>query len=662
MSFFSPLRTHASCLDEFFESGMETSVSPFLNASAKFWGKNLHLKAASLGALCLIFSFVSTWLPIDSSVSSLFLLLTYFFAGTPALISALEDLSKFRINIDVLMTLAAFLSILIGNGKEGALLLVLFSFSGSLEEAVSFKAKGALLNLKQLAPTKAYVIRDQGSLVEMSVRDVSIGTKILVKAGQVVPLDCKVLDGTSSVNLVHLTGENIPHTKKRGDEVAAGSRSLEGSLTLEVIRSNADSTLSRIIQLITQAQESKPRLQRWLDKISTRYATAIISLTMLLACTMPFFLSIPFFGTHGSIYRSLAFLIAASPCALILAIPIAYLSAISSCARKGILLKGGMTLDAFAACKSIAFDKTGTLTTGELQFLGIEVYGSLSETDAFSLALSLEQQVVHPIAQAICMQANHLGVIPYPISEFRLMPGYGVEGTYQGQSVRIGTWDFVAPMVSKTLKDEALKTYHSYEQVGEVITFLATEQAFALFRMKDRLRPAAIQTLESLKRKYGLELLMLTGDREASAQAIAKESGINLFFASLKPEEKLSHIKQLAQKNHLAMVGDGMNDAPALKQATVGISMGKGGSATAIDASDVVLMQDNIEMLDWLMAKSRKTVSVVKQNLLVATGALIVAVTFSLSGLIPLWLAVLLHEGGTVAVGLNALRLLKTRN
>lgn len=640
--------------DEFFESGLEESVSPFLFPKSRKWGINLHLKASLLAAFLLFFSYLLAFIPGQNSSSNLLLLLTYFFAGIPALISSVEDLLDFDINIDILMTLAAFLSVLIGSGKEGALLLVLFSFSGAMEEAVRSKAKGALSSLKQLAPQKGYVVEEDGSLIERSVKDIALNTKIHVKAGQIVPLDGIVIEGASFVNLVHLTGENLPLSCVKGDSVAAGARNLEGALTLKVTHTSSDSTLARIIELITVAQEAKPKLQRWLDKVSRLYALSIISLSFLFALILPFLFKIPFLGLEGSIYRALAFLIAASPCALIIAIPIAYLSAVSACAKQGILLKGGVILDALAKCRTIAMDKTGTLTTAELACLAIHSFGDFEKS--LDLAYTMERSAMHPIAHAIVAYAQNLKVKPLPLTDFTQVPGYGLSARYLGKESFIGLPSWILPKIPSPMKQNVEKEIARYRENGELITLFLYDSTCAIFRFKDQLRPKIVSIVQKLQNQLNLRLVMLTGDHAPSAQSVAKEVGLKEFYAELRPEDKLDFI---SKNENLAMVGDGINDAPALARSSVGISMGKVGSASAIDASDIVLLQDNIEQLPWLIAKSRQVVRIVKQNLTVAACAIVIATVPALLGWIPLWLAVVLHEGGTVLVGLNALRLLK---
>ncbi len=644
--------------NEFFGSGQEEGFSPFLSPSDRKWAVGLSLKAALFAAALLFLAFLASWFSWPEAIVHLLLLFVYFLAGIPALIESLEDLMDFEVNIDVLMTLAAFGSVLIGSPMEGALLLVLFAISGAMEDAVTKKAKDSIASLHKLSPTYAHVLDEKGVSIETALSDVQAGTRILVKAGQVVPLDGIVIEGTSSVNLVHLTGENMPVTKKPDDTVPAGAQNLEGALVLQVTHTSQDSTLAKIIQLVTSAQDSKPKLQRWFDSLSEKYAQTIILLAILFALVLPYIVSIPYLGQEGSIYRALSFLIAASPCALIIAIPIAYLSAIGSCARNGIVLKGGLVLDALGACTTIAFDKTGTLTTGELKCLGFE---SLHEADAsavLDVAFALEQNAVHPIAKAITTYALSQNCIPAPLTEFKSIPGFGLEAKAQNKHVWIGNLEYIEPKLNEADKRLLRSRYDQLSQDGEILAFLLIEQNLYIFRFEDSIRKEVPSSLNRL-RKDGYRLLMLTGDHRFSADKIAKELHLDEVYSELKPEDKLKAVENLAKTHHLAMVGDGVNDAPALARATVGISMGKVGSSAAIDAADVVLLQDNIERLDWLMKKAKLTKWIVSENLFIATLAILVASIPALLGLVPLWAAVVLHEGGTVIVGLNGLRLLK---
>ncbi|MBJ7449224.1 MAG: heavy metal translocating P-type ATPase [Parachlamydiales bacterium] len=649
--------------DEFIESGYEESISPFLTPSSRRYARLLPLKAAIVAAALLLIAFVFSFFPNLLPLTHLLLVLVYFIAGVPSLIESIQDLLKWEINIDVLMTLAAFLSVVIGSGMEGALLLVLFSLSGSIEEAVTSRAKGAISSLKKLSPPTANVVTEDGSLIERSVRDITVGTHILVKAGDFIPLDGIVKDGVSSVNLVHLTGENLPVVKQVGDQIPAGGRNIEGTLTIEVTHSSQDSTLTRLIELITQAQEARPKLQRWVDKVTNRYALCIIAIAFIFAIGLPFVTNIPYLGVEGALYRALAFLVAASPCAIVIAIPIAYLSAVGSCARKGILLKGGIILDSLARCKVLSFDKTGTLTTGQLNLIRNESFDPTQEQipETLSIAIGMERGAKHPIATALLSYGQMNNIAPYPIKEFKVLPGYGLEGTIdiRGKShfVYIGRPEKIYERLNENDQKKLKSKCDHIEAEGKLIAVMAIGTNITLFQFQDTIRQDMRPILDHLKKRF--RLIMLTGDHSNSAQQVANALGITEYYADLKPQDKLDKVSLLSQTEGLAMIGDGINDAPALARATVGISMGKVGSSTAIDASDIVLLHDNLGLLDWLMNKAKKTQQIVKQNVAIAAAVILLSTTPALYGWIPLWLAVLLHEGGTVLVGLNGLRLLR---
>lgn len=651
--------TYPYQFDEFFASGRAETISPFLTPKSRRWGKNLPLKSALLAAFLLLLSFLLSW--INTPASHLCLASVYFLAGTPALIDSIKDLSNLEINIDVLMTIAALLSIIIGSGIEGALLLVLFAISGSMEEAVMQKTKSALLSLRQMAPKRALLLTKDNEVYERSVSEVPVGALILVQAGEIVPLDGQIISGHSEVNLAHLTGEHVPRPCHTGDEIPAGARNIEGSFTLQVTRTSRDSTLARIIELITHAQEAKPTVERFLSRFGKWYASSIMLLALLFAGALPLLFGLSFLGVEGSIYRALTFLIAASPCALIIATPTAYLSALSSCARKGLLLKGGAVLDALAESFLIAFDKTGTLTTGQLTCSRVvPVLGTNKK--ALAIAASLERQALHPIGTAICALATEKKIPLFPIRDFKSLPGFGLQAEVEldgkWQLAFIGHFDFIENNLPSHLKETFLiwEKEHSSENA---MTLLLVDNTLTLFEFEDELRPESASLISTLKRK-GFELLLLTGDHVSSAKRIADALGIPQYFANLRPEDKMQTVATLSQKKGLIMVGDGINDAPALARATVGISLGKIGSATAVDASDVVFLRDELFLLDWLLQKAKKTVRIVRENLTLALAVILLATTPALLGLVPLWVAVILHEGGTLLVGLNSLRLLRS--
>lgn len=652
--------------NEFFNSGGEEFISPFLCPKAKKWGSYLLLKVSIVAAILLFIAFITSF--ISKDLSTFLLIIIYFLVGTPALLDTIKDLRSLEINIDVLMTLAALLSVLIGSEMEGALLLVLFSLSEAIEETVSSKTKSAIQSLRKLAPTKVITINKQKELYEKSITEVELGEHILIKAGEVIPLDGVIVEGSSYINLVHLTGENIPVVKKPNDVVEAGSRNLDGSLTIKVLKQSHESTLEKIATLIQQAQLAKPKLERFLDRFGKIYATTVIILFIFFALTMPLYTSLPFLGVGGSFYRALAFLIAASPCALIIATPTAYLSAISACAKKGILLKGGMLLDAIASSDLVALDKTGTLTQGKLELTTIDCFNTTkpicSEKEAISIAASLERGVLHPIADSLEKYISRHKIPVVPVQKFKATPGYGLEGIVNLNEkeipVYIGSFEYIRLKLGKEFLAENWPTLQKeIENKEQLLAFLVIGTTLYLFHFTDNLRPDMPRMIHQLHKELSLDTIMLTGDHKWSADKIAKQIEIKKYYYDLKPEDKLNLIANLSKRYKLIMIGDGINDAPSLMRAHVGISMGKIGSATAIEASDVIFLHDNLSHVTWLIRKARQTKRILFQNITVALFVIVLATTPALLGLVPLWAAVILHEGGTVLVGLNSLRLLK---
>ncbi|AHK63531.1 Cadmium-transporting ATPase [Chlamydia avium] len=643
-------------LNNFFDSGMTEDTSPMLSQGNRLLSRNLSLKSAFLALSTYLLGLITYWCHAEN-ISHLFIIFTFFLAGTPALITSLDDIAKKTINIDILMTSAAFGSIFIGGALEGALLLVLFAISESLEQMVSGKAKSTLSSLKHLAPTIAWVVREGGNLHKVPVNQVQVGDIICIKSGEIVPLDGQIIHGSSSINLMHLTGEKTPKFCKEGSIVPAGAHNLEGSFNLRVLKTGADSTIAHIINLVIQAQKSKPRLQQRLDKYSSKYAITIFTISIAIAVLLPLFTSIPFLGSHSALYRALAFLIAASPCALIIAIPIAYLSAINACAKHGVLLKGGVVLDRLASCNSIVMDKTGTLTTGNLTCIRCETFGP-DNPDFLPSILALEQSSTHPIAEAIVTFLTNKHITPRLADQYHTIPGQGVRGIFQGEEAFVGRVHTALHNIPSSYIQEIEQRIALARQRGEICSLAYLSSHYALFYFKDTPRPNAKEIVQELK-KEGYAISMLTGDHHISAQNTAKLLGISEVFSDLSPDDKLYKIRELAEQRNILMVGDGVNDAPALAQATVGVAMGEAGSATAIEAADIVLLHDNIASLPWIIRKSKQTRKIVTQNLGLAL-LIILLVSWPASlGIIPLWLAVILHEGSTIVVGLNALRLLK---
>jgi Zn2+/Cd2+-exporting ATPase len=532
---------------------------------------------------------------------------------------------------------------------------------------VIHKTKSAIHSLKKATPSMAMVVNPNGSLIQRSVKQIPVGASIQVRKGETIPLDGVVTVGDAEINFAALTGESAPVPKQTGEEVPAGSTIIDGSLTIKVTKTSADSTISRMIQLIIEASSKKPKVQRFLDRFGEIYSTAIILIALFFAISLPVILSIPILGMEGSIYRSLAFLIAASPCALIIATPTAYLSAISACAKRGILLKGGLSLDAIANTNTFVFDKTGTLTTGLLQLKDIEIVplkgeASVTLDEAITIAAAMEKVTSHPISDAIIHRA---GQIEQPLVETKRViatPGKGIEAEISTGSVRckcyIGSLNYIHEICPSEIAKEVI---HQHVREDQAIACLKVDQTLIFFHFLDEIRPNVYQLVENLTSHNNSTSILLTGDHQLNAHSVAGKVGIKKenVYHNLKPEEKLSKIEELSQHAYIAMVGDGINDAPAMARAHVSIAMGYIGTATAIDAADIVLLRDELSDISWLVKKAKKTMRIVRENLSLALLVILLATTPSVLGYIPLWLAVILHEGGTVLVGLNSLRLLR---
>ncbi|KAK6151193.1 hypothetical protein DH2020_016125 [Rehmannia glutinosa] len=447
--------------------------------------------------------------------------------------------------------------------------------------------------------------------------------------------------------------------------------------------------LSRIVQLTEEAQQSKPKLQRWLDKFGEQYSKAVIILSAAIALMGPVLFKWPFFSTsvcRGSVYRALGLMVAASPCALAVA-PLVYATAISACARKGILLKGGHVLDALASCQNIAFDKTGTLTTGEFMCKAIEpIHGHFSnkeqqiasccvpscEKEALAVAAAMEKGTTHPIGRAVVDHSIGKDLPPVSVESFENLPGRGlfatissIEPGYGGGKplkASIGSVEFITSLFTSDDESKKIQEAVSTSSYGDdfVRAALSVNNKVTLFHFEDKPRAGSLDVIKSLQDEGNLRVMMLTGDHELSAWRVANAVGIKEVHCGLKPEDKLYHVTRISRDTGggLIMVGDGINDAPALAAATVGIVLAERASATAIAVADVLLLQDNISGVPFCVAKSRQTDSLIKQNVALALSSIVVASLTSVLGVLPLWLTVLLHEGGTLLVCLNSIRAL----
>ncbi|CAK9167108.1 unnamed protein product [Ilex paraguariensis] len=632
-------------------------------------------------------------------LQQVFTLIAFPLVGVSASLDALMEITGGKINIHVLMALAAFASLFMGNSLEGGLLLAMFNLAHIAEEYFTSRSKVDVKELKENFPDFALVldVNNEGSpsfsnltYHEVPVKDLAVGSYILVKAGESVPVDCEVFQGRSTITMEHLTGEVKPIDRKVGDNIPGGARNLDGMMIVKAKKSWKESMLSRIVQLTEEAQLSKPKLQRWLDKFGEQYSKAVIVMSVGVAFIGPFFFKWPFFSTsvcRGSVYRALGLMVAASPCALAVA-PLAYATAISACARKGILLKGGHVLDSLASCHTIAFDKTGTLTTGEFMCKAIEpIHGHIRdnenqfvsccvpscEKEALAVAAAMEKGTTHPIGRAVVDHSVGKDLPSVSVESFENLPGRGVFATLSGTKsglgggellkASLGSEDYIASLFNSNGESKKIKEALSTSSYGNDFVRAAlsvNNKKVTLFHFVDKPRIGAMDVIQALQDRAKLRLMMLTGDHESSAWRVANAVGIKEVYCSLKPEDKLYHVTNISKDTGggLIMVGDGINDAPALAAATVGVVLAERASATAIAVADVLLLQDNISGVPFCFAKSRQTTSLVKQNVALALSSIILASLTSVLGFLPLWLTVLLHEGGTLLVCLNSIRAL----
>ncbi|KAL3701184.1 hypothetical protein R1sor_019206 [Riccia sorocarpa] len=671
-------------------------------AIANMWRDNLKACCMSL-AMLLLGALAPYVLPqsLGSSVQSALVLPAIPLTAVPAGVDAAIDVAGGKVNIHVLMAVAAFASCFMGSPLEGGLLLAMFSLSHLAEDYFTERALGDVKALKAKNPESALVLEpfDLKSPPPLSsipykkvnVNRVKIGSYLLVKAGETVPVDGEVWQGRAKVTVEHLTGEAQPVEKRVGDSVPGGARSLDGVMIVKASKTWKDSTVARIVKLTEEAHHSRPSLQRWLDEFGERYSQGVVGMSLAVAFLGPLLFKWPFFssaaGVRGSVYRALGLMVAASPCALAVA-PLAYAAAISACANKGILLKGGEALDALAQCDVVAFDKTGTLTTGDLVCKAIEpLHGHICDEDKYSdeeccvpncedealaVAAAMERGATHPIARAVMEHSAGKELPEIHVDNFHTVPGEGLfANVAQTEAVNacpsralLGSVEYIAssfknPVESDNVRQAASASVHGNELVQAA---LSVNNKVTLFHFEDKLRPHAADVIKTLQKQAGLHCVMLTGDRHASAQRVASAVGIDEVHSGLKPEDKLHRVismsRQKGRIGGLIMVGDGINDAPALAAATVGIVLAKRASGTAIAVADVLLLQDAIDGVSFVIAKAKQTTHLVEQSVALALSCIILAGLSSVLGFLPLWLTVLLHEGGTLLVCMNSARAL----
>jgi len=564
-----------------------------------------------------------------------------------AVVDVWNLLKKRTLDIHFLMLAVAIGAALIGHWWEGAVLMFLFSFSGALEDYAMRRTEREINSLFKAAPKQATVISDAGAETSVAVESLQPGMRIRVKPGESIPVDARVVDGTSATDEANLTGESVPVDKQAGDQVLAGTMNLWGRLDAEVIRPATESSLSKIIRLIQNARESKAPSQRFTDHFGTVYTYSVLGASAVMFLVWRYGMGLTF---DRAFYQTMTLLVVASPCALVLSIPSAVLAGIAAAARRGILFRGGVAIEKLAEIDRVALDKTGTLTTGHLVVVRTESFPPGREEDVLRLAAALEANSTHPVATAITRAAAEQKVHASAVQAFRSITGQGVSGTVDGVQVLLGRRTLMA--------DQAWTSQIPLPEVGQTEVFLGAGPLRGRVLLRDEIRSASKPLLDRLA-QHGLKLTMLSGDRPEAARHVADSVGLADVRAGLDPEHKVLLIQQWAKDGErVAMVGDGVNDAPSLAAAHVGVAMGLRGSDAALEQADVVLMQDRLDRFNTAFLLSRKARRIIRQNLTVSLGSVVVLVAAALAATIPLTVGVIGHEGSTVVVVLNSLRLL----
>ena len=582
------------------------------------------------------------------------LLASYAAGGFYTVQEAWEGMRKRRFDIDSLMIVAAGGAAFLGAWEEGALLLFLFSMGHALEHMAMERARKAIEALAELAPKTATVQRD-GAEIEVAVEALQHGDQVIVRPGQRFPADGQVTSGNSAVNQAPVTGESMPVDKQTGDKVFAGTINGEGALVVEVTKLAGESTLARMVKMVAEAQEQISPTQRFTDRFE-RIFVPVVLIGATLLIVLPPLLGYPF---AESFYRAMAVLVAASPCALAIATPSAVLSGIARAARGGVLIKGGAHLENLGVLTAIAFDKTGTLTVGKPKVTDVVAVNG-DEMQLLTLAAAVESRSAHPLAQAVVVEAKGRGLTWSEAGEVEAVTGKGVRANYSGQIIAIGN----VKMFEGVAIPEAVQQHVTRLQTeGKSIMLIQTNGQFlGVLALADIPRESVKQVLEQLHKLGINKTIMLTGDNEGVARAIADAVGLDEVKAGLLPEDKVKAIKELEQRfGQVAMVGDGVNDAPAMARATVGIAMGGAGTDVALETADVALMADDLSKLPFAVALSRASRRIIRQNLWVSMGVVALLIPATLFGWAGIGVAVLIHEGSTLVVVLNALRLLAYR-
>jgi Cd2+/Zn2+-exporting ATPase len=601
----------------------------------------------------------------------------YVAGGYSGAVGAIQEAKRGKVDIDFLMLAAALGAALIGDWEEGALLLFLFTLSGALESFAMERTRKAIAALAVLRPETARVRQGDHEVVR-PIDEIQLGELVLVRPGERLPVDGVVRAGESSIDQSSITGESVPVQKKTGDTVYAGTINGSGALEIEVTKLASESTLSRIIQLVEEAREDATPTQQFIDRFSTPYTYIVIGATLLAIVLPQLFSNEPFATT---LYRAMTLLVVASPCALIISTPASVLSAIASAARGGVLFKGGVYLEKLATVDTFAFDKTGTLTQGRAVVTDIRPLNGYNERELLAKTASAERLSEHHIGRAILEKAVQWGIEPEMPESFQGVAGQGLQTCFERngyqEHIYVGN-DVLFADQPEMVTPEVRTLGAALQEQGKTVVLVATRKvasdqaeqwvAAGFIAVADTLRPEAAHSVAALRKSGVTQIVMLTGDNHAVAANIGQQAGVDQIFAELLPEKKVELLRQLVGRGRVAMVGDGVNDAPALATAQVGIAMGAGGTDVALETADVVLMSSDLAKLPFAVRLSRQASRIVRQNIIFSIAVIVVLVL--LTAVVPLFvptfqlplpLGVVGHEGSTLLVVSNGLRLLAMR-
>ncbi|UBH12808.1 heavy metal translocating P-type ATPase [Macrococcus armenti] len=562
--------------------------------------------------------------------------------GYRLFIEGMKGLIKLKFDMNVLMTIAVIGAALIGELQEGAMVVILFAISEMLETYAMDKSRAGIASLIDIAPDTALVMKGD-TFIEVDVIDITPGSIVRVLPGKKVPVDGMVIEGQSTINEASITGESMPVSKHTEDRVYAGTLNITGQLLVRVTAHSNDTKLAQMIHLVEEAQSKKAPAQQFVDRFA-KYYTPFIMAIALCVIIIP-----PMFGGDFKhyLYQGLSILVVGCPCALVISTPVAIVTAIGRAAKEGVLIKGGVHLENAGHINTIAFDKTGTLTKGE----PVVVLREDFETQRDAYIYALESDSGHPLSCAITVGLSEDSKVE--VDNYEVIAGMGVKGIINGTEYRIGKQEFF-----QLSRETITRIDELYVSGSTVVIFGEYDKAYTVFFIKDTVRDEAASVIQQLKR-MNIKTLMLTGDNENVGTSIGEEVGVSTVHAGLLPEDKLNLIQQYQQNRKVAMIGDGVNDAPALAQADVGFSMGGAATDTALETADIALMKDNLGDLPKVIDLSRRTMKVIKQNIAFALGLKLLAILLVIPGWLTLWIAIFADMGATLLVTLNSLRLMK---